>query len=130
MTPTPPQSETLRQIQAAWESAQGQVTDLRKQVEHMASLAQAKVAQNLLERDLDRAFRDLGEAVWAQVSKGKLQLPSTFGVVMKSLENVTRKIQEQNASINDLLAEGNEIANRLKKAAASKSAVASPNKKR
>ncbi len=129
MTPNP-QAESIRQIQAAWESAQGQVIDLRKQVEHMASLAQAKVAQNMMERDLDRAFRDLGEAVWAQVSKGKLQLPSAFTSVMKSLENVTRKIQEQNASINDLLAEGNEIANRLKKAAATKSAVASQPKKR
>ena len=125
-----PQTETLRQIQAAWESAQGQVVDLRKQVEHMASLAQAKVAQNMMERDLDRAFRDLGEAVWAQVSKGKLQLPATFVNVMKALETVTRKIQEQNASINDLLAEGNEIANRLKKSALAKSAVASQNKKR
>ena len=125
-----PSSETLRQIQAAWEAAQGQVVDLRKQVEHMASLAQAKVAQNMLERDLDRAFRNLGEAVWAQVSKGKLQLPSVFTNVMKALEIVTQKIQEQNASINDLLAEGNEIANRLKKTAATKSAVASSNKKR
>ena len=129
MTPNP-QTETLRQIQAAWEAAQGQVTDLRKQVEHMASLAQAKVAQNMLERDLDRAFRDLGEAVWAQVSKGKLQLPSAFSSVMKALETVTKKIQEQNASINDLLAEGNEIANRLKKSASTKSAVASQPKKR
>ena len=129
MTPNPP-TDTLRQIQAAWEAAQGQVTDLRKQVEHMANLAQAKVAQNMMERDLDRAFRDLGEAVWAQVSKGKLQLPPAMAAVMKSLETVTRKIQEQNASINDLLAEGNEIANRLKKSAATKSAVASQNKKR
>ena len=129
MTPNP-QAEKIREIQAAWEAAQGQVTDLRRQVEHMASLAQAKVSQNLLERDLDRAFRDLGEAVWAQVSKGKLQLNASFTQVMKSLEIVTRKIQEQNASINDLLAEGNEIANRLKKTAAVKSAVASQPKKR
>ncbi len=125
-----PQTETLKQIQAAFEAAQGQVSDLRAQVEHMASLAQAKVAQNMVERDLDRAFRDLGEAVWAQVSKGKLQLPSVFVAVLKSLEAVTRKIQEQNASINDLLAEGNEIALRLKKSAATKSAVASREKKR
>ena len=129
MTPNP-QTETLRQIQAAWEQAQGQVADLRAQVEHMASLAQAKVAQNTLERDLDRAFRDLGEAVWANVSKGKLQLPPAFVSVMKALESVTRKIQEQNASINDLLAEGNEIALRLKKSAATKSAVVSRDKKR
>ena len=128
MTPNP-QTETLKQIQAAFDAAQGQVIDLRKQVEHMASLASAKVQQNLLERDLDRAFRELGEAVWAQVSKGKLKLPSQFATVMKALETVTRRIQEQNASINDLFAEGAEIANRLAKTAA-KSAVASQQKKR
>ena len=105
------------------------MVDLRKQVEHMASLASAKVQQNLLERDLDRAFRELGEAVWAQISKGKLTLPSQFATVMKALEAVTRRIQEQNASINDLFAEGTEIANRLKKSAA-KSTVASQLKKR
>ena len=129
MTPTA-QSETLREIQVAWDAAQEQVTSLRKQVEQMAALAQAKVAQNVLERDLDRAFRDLGETVWAQVSKGKLQLPTSFSSVMTALENVTLRIQEQNASINDLLAEGMESANRLKKSPGSKSAVASPNKKR
>ncbi len=109
----PRQSETLKQIQAAWESAQAQVTDLRAQVEHLASIAQAKVQQNLYERELDRAFRDLGEAVWAQVSKGKLQLPGALSNVMKALDQVTRKIQEQNRSINDLFAEGAEMANRL-----------------
>lgn len=129
MTPNP-QTETLKQIQAAFDAAQGQVTDLRKQVEHMASLASAKVQQNLLERDLDRAFRELGESVWAQVSKGKLKLPSQFASVMKALETVTRRIQEQNASINDLFAEGAEIANRLASKSAAKSAVASQQKKR
>lgn len=108
-----PRQDTLRQIQAAWDAAQAQVTDLRAQVEHLASIAQAKVQQNLYERELDRAFRDLGEAVWAQVSKGKLQLPTSLASVMKALEQVTRKIQEQNRSINDLLAEGSEIAGRM-----------------
>jgi len=58
----PRQTETLKQIQAAWEAAQAQVTDLRAQVEHLSAIAQAKVTQNLTERELDRAFRDLGEA--------------------------------------------------------------------
>ena len=109
-----PRTETLKQIQEAWDAAQAQLTELRDQVEMTAKLAQAKVTSNFLERDLDRAYRDLGEAVWAQVSKGKLQLPSNVSPVLKALEQVTRKIQEQNASINDLLSEGAEVASRLK----------------
>ena len=109
-----PRQETLKQIQEAWDAAQAQLTELRDQVERTAALAQAKVTQNFLERDLDRAYRDLGEAVWAQVSKGRLQLPSNLGTVLKALEVVTKKIQDQNASINDLLSEGAEVASRLK----------------
>lgn len=113
---TPPQSqnaEIMQQIQAAWDEAQGQLAVLRQQVEHAAAMAQAKVGSNMLDRDLDRAYRDLGEAVWAEVSKGKLQLPPNLANVRKLLENVTQKIRVQNASINDLLAEGAEIAKKL-----------------
>lgn len=125
------QSEALRQIQAAWDEAQAQLAVLREQVEHAAAMAQAKVASNMLDRDLDRAYRDLGEAVWAEVSKGKLQLPSNLTTVRKLLEGVTQKIRAQNASINDLLAEGAEIAKRLqeKMATASKGVAGHPKKR-
>jgi hypothetical protein len=109
-----PRTETMKQIQEAWNNAQDQLSQLRDQVEMTTKLAQAKVTSNFLERDLDRAYRDLGEAVWAQVSKGKLQLPSALASVMKALDVVTKKIQEQNASINELLAEGAEVASKLK----------------
>jgi len=109
-----PRTETMKQIQEAWDNAQNQLAQLRDQVEMTTKLASAKVTSSFLERDLDRAYRDLGEAVWAQVSKGKLQLPSSLTSVLKALDVVTKKIQEQNASINDLLAEGAEVASKLK----------------
>lgn len=125
------QAEVLKQIQAAWDEAQAQLAVLRQQVEHATSMAQAKVASNMLERDLDRAYRDLGEAVWAEVSKGRLPLPANLSTVRKSLEAVTNKIRAQNASINDLLAEGADIAKRLQeKMATASKAVASAPKKR
>jgi hypothetical protein len=86
---------------------------LRDQVSSLSSLAQAKTQNNVLTRDLDRAYRDLGEALWAEVSKGRLQLPPNLSNVRKSLEQVTGRIREQNASINDLLSEGADIAKRL-----------------
>ena len=129
--PEMPQSATLKQIQAAWDKAQAELVDLRGQVEYLAMLAQAKTQKAVLDRDVDRAFRDLGEAVWAQVSKGKLQLPSALQPVMKALESVTNRIQEQNASINDLLAEGAELASKLKgRLATTKTPLAPGGKKR
>ncbi len=132
LQPQPPQNaEMLRQIQAAWEEAQAQLHVLKSQVEHAAAMAQAKVGSNMLDRDLDRAYRDLGEAVWAEVSKGKLQLPANLTAVRKLLEGVTQKIRTQNNSINDLLAEGADIAKRLqeKMSAASKGVAGAPKKR-
>lgn len=129
--PPSPNDAVLKQIQAAWDEAQAQLRALREQVDHLNEVAQAKVSSNLLERDMDRAYRDLGEAVWAEVSKGRMQLGNSLANVKKALEVVTQKIQAQNASINDLLAEGAEVAKRLqeKMSAASKS-VAPPPKRR
>ena len=132
LQPQPPQNnETLKQIQAAWEEAQAQLHVLKSQVEHAAAMAQAKVGSNMLDRDLDRAYRDLGEAVWAEVSKGKLQLPQTLTSVRKLLEGVTQKIRTQNNSINDLLAEGADIAKRLQErmSASSKGVAGAPKKR-
>ncbi len=132
LQPQPPQNqEMLRQIQAAWEEAQAQLHVLKSQVEHAAAMAQAKVGSNMLDRDLDRAYRDLGEAVWAEVSKGKLVLPANLTAVRKLLEGVTQKIRTQNNSINDLLAEGADIAKRLqeKMSAASKGVAGAPKKR-
>lgn len=131
MQPPSQNQDMVKQIQAAWEEAQAQLRVLREQVEHASNMAQAKVGSNMLERDLDRAYRDLGEAVWAEVSKGKLVLPQNLSNVRKLLEGVTTKIRQQNASINDLLAEGAEIAKRLQEKMASASkGVAGPKKTR
>jgi hypothetical protein len=127
----PKQTEVIKQIQAAWDEAQAQLTLLREQVEHATAMAQAKVQSNLHQRELDKAYRDLGEAVWAEVSKGKLQLPPSLSTVKKSLEVVTNKIRAQNASINDLLSEGADLAKRLQeKMATASKGVAAPPKKR
>jgi hypothetical protein len=121
----------IRQIQQAWDEAQAQLGLLREQVEHAAALAQSKVRSNALESELDRAYRDLGEAVWAEVSKGKLQLPGQLGPVKKALHAVTAKIQTQKSSISDLLSEGADVARRLQeKATRTSKAVANAPKKR
>ncbi|MFZ5471922.1 MAG: hypothetical protein ACOZIN_21030 [Myxococcota bacterium] len=104
----------IHQIHAAWEQAQRQLADLRAQVEHTTELAQLKVQANFLERDLDRALRDFGQAVWAQVQKGKLVLPGTLTAAQRAMQEAQKKVDKQNADIADLLNEGQEAASRLK----------------
>lgn len=121
----------VRQIQKAWEEAQAQLAELKEQVQHAAALAEAKVQSTALERELDAAYRALGAAVWAEVTKGRLQLSPQLATVRKALEVVSAKVQAEKASIRELLAEGEELGRRIqeKKSRTSKG-VANPPKRR
>lgn len=110
----PKQTEVLRQLHAAWDQAQAQLVELRSQVEQATALAQAKVKANFLENDLDRAFRDLGEAVWNQVQKGKLALPSGLSAAQKAVAESQKKLDRLRGDLSDLIKEGEEAASRLK----------------
>lgn len=118
LKPTP---DALKQIGEAWEHAQDQLADLREQVKRTTDLAMAKTQSNFLERDRDKALRNLGEAVWVQVQKGKLQLPPGFRDIAKAMEDVQKKIAVEQAEIADLLKEGEEaVARRARNAVAAK----------
>ncbi|KFA93125.1 hypothetical protein [Archangium violaceum] len=131
MAADPKQSETLRQIQEAFQSAQSQMTQLRQQVEKHAELARAKTQNDFIQKEKERALRELGEAVFKQVQKGKLELSSTFAPLLKAVEQAQQKAEAQAREISDLLQEGEETAQRLKQknAGGANSGVASRTKK-
>lgn len=112
----PPNTDALKQISEAWEQAKSQLTTLRDQVEKAGELANLKLQSAVLERDEDKAFRDFGQAVWAQVQKGGLKLPSSLSTAMKAMQEIQKKRDAQTREINDLLEEGRDIADRMKKA--------------
>lgn len=114
MAADPKQSEALRQIQAAFESAQQKLTQLRKQVETHSALAQAKTQSDLLQKEKERVMRELGEAVFKQVCKGRLELPTSFAPLLEAIEQVQRQLEAQAREISDLLQEGEEAAQHLK----------------
>lgn len=131
MAADPKQSETLRQIQQAFQSAQSQMTQLRQQVEKHAELARAKTQHDFIQKEKERALRELGEAVLSQVRKGRLELPSSLAPLLKAVEQVEKKAEAQIREITDLLQEGEETAQRLKekKAGGAHSGVAPRTKK-
>ena len=131
MAADPKQSETLRQIQQAFQSAQSQMTQLRQQVEKHAELARAKTQHDFIQKEKERALRELGEAVVSQVRKGRLELPSALAPLLKAVEQAEKKAEAQAREITDLLQEGEETAQRLKekKAGAGHSGVAPRTKK-
>ncbi|MBI3183928.1 MAG: hypothetical protein HYZ28_17465 [Myxococcales bacterium] len=109
------QNDVVRQITAAWEQAQTQLVELRKQVEHTSALAMAKVQSNFLESDFDRALRDFGGAVWEQVKKGKLALPPSLSAAARVMQEEQKRLDAHRAEISDLLREGAEVASRIVK---------------
>ena len=111
------QTEVIRQIGQAWDNAQEQLAELREQVKRTTELAMAKTQSNFLERDKDKALRNLGEAVWTQVQKGRLSLPASLKDVVKAMEEVQKKIDAEQREIVDLIREGEEAAARRAKAA-------------
>jgi hypothetical protein len=128
-----PQQDILKQINDAWNEAKAQLAQLRAAVERTSELALAKMESNLLARDRDRALRDLGEAVWAQVKAGKVSLPPTLSTATKAMQEVEKKAEAQNREINSLIMEGGEAMDRLTARPATKShraAVVSEGKKR
>jgi vacuolar-type H+-ATPase subunit E/Vma4 len=110
------QGDVLKELSNAWETAQRQLTQIREQVEQTAALATAKVTLNLTERELDKAYRDLGEAVWNLVQSGRIRLPKDVERVQHAVEVVAKKYEEENAGLKHLLDEGTESAGRALKA--------------
>jgi hypothetical protein len=110
------EKQVLQQIQEAWKVAQRQLTDLRAAVERHGELAELRGQGEVLTRALDRAYRDLGEAVWSQVKKGKLELPAAVAPAVKAILLVEQKQAARASSIQDLLAEGAEVAGKLRAA--------------
>jgi hypothetical protein len=104
----------MRQIQQAFQTAQAQLAQLREAVTHTAELARLNSQGNYLQMEKEKAYRELGEAVWRQVQKGKLELPASLAPVIKSVEAAEQKAAVHAAQITDILQEGVEVAARLK----------------
>ena len=127
----PKQAEVIKQIQQAFQQSQGQLAQLRTAVERTAELARMKSENDFLNREKERAFEALGEAVYRLVQKGKLELPAALAPQVKAVTDAERKVEIQASAIHDLLKEGEETAARLKvkNDATGKNVVASRPKK-
>lgn len=127
----PKQAEVIKQIQQTFQQSQTQLAQLRTAVERTAELARMKSENDFLNREKDRAFEALGEAVYRLVQKGKLELPAALAPQVKAVSDAERKVEIQASAIHDLLKEGEETAARLKvkNDATGKNVVASRPKK-
>jgi hypothetical protein len=108
------QTEVMKQIQQAFQAAQAQLAQLREAVTHTAELARLNSRGNSLQMEKDKALRELGEAVWRQVQKGKLELPSSLAAQLKAVEAAEQRAAAHASEITDILQEGEAVAARLK----------------
>ncbi|MDY7232864.1 hypothetical protein [Hyalangium rubrum] len=108
------QTDVMKQIQQAFQAAQAQLAQLREAVTHTAELARLNSQGNYLQMEKEKALRELGEAVWRQVQKGKLELPSSLAQAVKAVEAAEQRAAAHAHEISDILQEGVEVAARLK----------------
>jgi uncharacterized protein (DUF2267 family) len=108
------QSEVMKQIQQAFQAAQAQLAQLREQVTHTEELARLNSQGNFLQMEKDKALRNLGDAVWRLMQKGKLELPSSLAPAVRAVEAAEQKAAVHASQISDILAEGEAVAARLK----------------
>lgn len=108
------QTEVMKQIQQAFQTAQAQLAQLREAVSHTAELARLNSRGNSLQMEKEKALRELGEAVWRQMQKGRLELPSVLAPQVKAVEAAEQRAVAHAAEITDILQEGEAVAARLK----------------
>jgi hypothetical protein len=110
--PNATQRELIRQIAARWERAKQQLEDLRVAVRQQGALANAKLESAHLRRELDLAFRDLGEAVWKAYKDGQLKFPNAALPAARAVRKAEQEQQAYAMQIHDLLSEGTEAVER------------------
>nr|WP_226994328.1 hypothetical protein [Myxococcus hansupus] len=107
------QSEVVKQINEAFEAAQARLAQLREAVERNTDLARANARTTVLKDQKEKAFRELGEAVWRQQQKGRLTLPAGFEAALKAIEAAEQAAEAHARELTDILMEGAEVAARL-----------------
>ena len=114
MATDPKQSEVMKQINEAFKAAQGRLAELREAVERNTDLARANAKATVLRDQKDRALKELGELVWRNLQKGKLELPAGFAAALKAVEAAEQAAEAHARELTDILQEGAEVAERLK----------------
>ncbi len=114
MAADPKQSEVVKQINEAFQAAQARLAQLREAVERNTDLARANAKSTVLKDQKERALKELGEVVWRQVQKGKLDLPAGFASALKAVEAAEQAAEAHARELTDILREGDEVAERLK----------------
>ncbi|MFP2931671.1 hypothetical protein ACLESO_42105 [Pyxidicoccus sp. 3LG] len=114
MAADPKQSEVLKQINEAFQAAQARLAQLREAVERNTDLARANARATVLKDQKEKALKELGEVVWRQVQKGKLELPAGFASMLKAVEAAEQAAEAHARELTDILREGEEVAERLK----------------
>jgi len=114
MAADPKQSEVVKQIHEAFQEAQARLAQLREAVERNTDLARANAKSTVLKDQKERALKELGEAVWRQVQKGRLELPASFASALNAVEAAEQAAEAHARELTEILREGEEVAERLK----------------
>ena len=107
-------SELLADVQRAWEEAQHQLVELRKQVEERATLEKFWNEREQAEQKRQKVLSDLGMAAYEEIQRGGMVPPKHWDVLLQRVSDALLKAQEQQQRLSELLEEGQALAGQAK----------------
>jgi DNA-binding transcriptional regulator/RsmH inhibitor MraZ len=99
-------AELLARLQEAWEEAQHQLSELKKQVQERAALEKFLSEKEQAEQKRLKALSDLGMALYEEIQRGTMAPQKRWEDLLQRVSDVLKKSQEQQQKLSELLDEG------------------------
>ncbi|HLT28891.1 MAG TPA: hypothetical protein VK013_02535 [Myxococcaceae bacterium] len=113
-TVAPASAPEVGALKEALDAARGQLHALREKVRRHEALSQASAHATRLSKERDDALRALGEGLMRAVADGKLRIPPPLERLAAAVTEAEARREAHARKIDDLLAEGELAAARLR----------------
>jgi hypothetical protein len=110
-------TELIAELQRAWEEAQHQLVELRKQVQERATLEKFWHEKAQAEQKQQKALSDLGKVVYEEIQRGALTPEKRWEGLLQRVAEALQSAQEHQQKLSELLDEGQALAEQAKESA-------------
>ena len=107
-------SELLASLQKAWEGAQQQLAELKKQVQERVVLETFLSEREQAEQKRQKALGDFGMVVYAEIQRGAIEPQKRWEGLLQRISEALQKSQEHQQRLSELLEEGQALVSQAK----------------
>ena len=103
---TPPAGPSVPPLGSLWQSALGQIDEIRDVIVRGSQAGKAKIDVQLLKRQRDKVLAEIGAAVVAEAEKGALTLPASCDELTKRIADIDQQIESAEAEAKKVFGRG------------------------